>query len=320
MADARLTENDDEEEFIPVDTPPKKDQDREEDALSDDDDDDGEADGDERLAEDSEDDPEGDTSPKREKRLKRREVQKRAKENAQRELKFLREQNDAMSRRLAAVEGNALNHNEIAIDARLNEAHNEVRQAEAIIARAIEAGNGDDVATALRLRDEAKAREAQLGAVKQQVLHAKNQPAAPDPRVTSLAQEWMGANPWYDPKGGNEDSAITNAIDARLVAEGYNPSSVEYWQELTGRLRNRIGPPKTEARDDQDSGDDVRRDKKRAPPMGSTREHAPQSTKREVYVTPERKQAMIDAGIWEDPARRNQMLKAYQAYDRNPAR
>jgi hypothetical protein len=37
-------------------------------------------------------------------------------------------------------------------------------------------------------------------------------------------------------------------------------------------------------------------------------------------VTPERKQAMIDAGIWDDVPRRNQMLKAYQAYDKSSAR
>ena len=54
--------------------------------------------------------------------------------------------------------------------------------------------------------------------------------------------------------------------------------------------------------------------------MGTSREHAPTSTKKEVYVTPERRQAMIEAGVWDDPVRRTQMLKAYQAYDRNSAR
>jgi hypothetical protein len=310
MAEDIIAE-DDEEELIPVDTPP-------EDNRTHDDDDDEEDGEDERLAEDADEDPDGDTNPNRKKRLKRRQVQKIAKEAAQRELRLLREQNDSMAKRLAAVEGNALNHNEMAIDGRLNEARNEVRQAEAIIARAVEAGNGDDVATAMRLRDEAKARETQLESVKYHVAQAKNQPAAPDPRVSSLAQEWMGANPWYDPKGGNEDSAITNAIDARLVAEGYNPSTVEYWQELTGRLRNRLSTSK--AKGEKGKGDDVRSEKKKAPPMGSTREHAPQSTKKEVYVTPERKQAMIEAGYWDDPVKRTQMLKAYQAHDRNSAR
>ena len=140
-----------------------------------------------------------------------------------------------------------------------------------------------------------------------EVLGLPTAAAAPDPRVSSLAQEWMGANPWYDPKGGNEDSAITNAIDTRLVAEGYNPASVEYWQELTNRLRNRVAPA---ART------------RKAPEGDATpkKKAAPQSTKKEVYVTPDRKQAMIEAGYWDDPVKRNQMLKAYQAHDRNSAR
>jgi hypothetical protein len=57
--------------------------------------------------------------------------------------------------------------------------------------------------------------------------------------------------------------------------------------------------------------------RRKAPPQGQTREYAPTSTRKEIYVTPERKQAMIEAGIWDDVSRRNQMLKAYQAYDKN---
>jgi hypothetical protein len=313
MAEDIIAEDDD-EELIPVDTPPEDDPEPEAEAVEDDDEDEE----DERLADDAEDDPEGDIAVNvvRNKRTKRRQIQKRAKENAQRELRMLREQNDVLARRLSAVEGNALSHNEMALDGRLNDARNEVRQAEAIIARAVEAGNGDDVATAMRLRDEARTREAQLQTVQHQLQQSKNQPPAPDPRVASLAQEWMSANPWYDPKGGNEDSAITNAIDTRLVAEGYNPAGVEYWQELTNRLRTRVAPAAPARKAPE--GDAAPR--KKAPPMGNTREHAPQSTKREVYVTPERKEAMIEAGYWEDPVKRNQMLKAYQAHDRNSAR
>lgn len=308
-----LIEEDDDEELIPVDEPI-------EDRRQDDDDDDEEEE-DTRLADEADEDEDGDTAvnPNRNKRLKRRQIQKLAKENAQRELRALRAQNENMVRRLAAIEGNALSQNELAIDGRINEARHEVHQAEQIIARAIEAGNGDDVAVALRLRDEAKAREAQLDTAKQQVLQARQQPTSgPDPRVTSLAQEWMAANPWYDPKGGNEDSAVTNAIDTRLVAEGFDPTTVVYWQELTERLRNRIAAPRS--RSEARQGNDVNSPKKKAPPMGTSREHAPTSTKKEVYVTPERRQAMIEAGVWDDPVRRTQMLKAYQAYDRNSAR
>ncbi|CAB4144730.1 hypothetical protein UFOVP468_51 [uncultured Caudovirales phage] len=304
-----IIEEDDDEELIPVDTPPED--------THDDDDDEGDGE-DERLADDADDDPDGDTAvnTNRNKRLKRRQVQKLAKENAQRELRMLRQQNEAMAQRLAAVEGNALSHNEMAIDARIDDAENAVRSAEHIIARAVESGNGDDVTSAIRMRDEALSRAHQLKTAKQQVSEARNRPVSADPAAINLAKEWMAANPWYDVRGNNEDSAVTNAIDARLVVEGFNPASVEYWQELTNRLRNRVAPAARTRKAPE--GDGTAR--KKAPPMGNTREHAPQSTKKEVYVTPDRKQAMIEAGYWDDPVKRNQMLKAYQAHDRNSAR
>ena len=226
----------------------------------------------------------------------------------------MREQNDALLRRVSAIEGNTLASNVSAIDQRIAQAQADVKQAESIIARAVEAGNGDDVATAMRLRDEAQYEAQQLWQQKQQVEQVRQQHAnpGPDPRVVNYAKEWMDANPWYDPRGRDEDSAITKVIDNQLAAEGYNPKDADYWHELTRRVASRIGDDEAETRSSPS--------KRKAPPTGTTREHAPVSTKREIYVTPERKQAMIDAGIWDDVPRRNQMLKAYQAYDKSSAR
>ena len=309
MADNQITENDGDDEFEiiegeePVQEP-----------VQDDDDSDDDDDGDERLG-DSEDDSDDEiVSRNRIKRQKRREVRQRAKEHADRELSLLREQNETLLRRVSAIEGNTLASNVSAIDQRIAQAQADVKQAEAIIARAVEAGNGDDVATAMRLRDEAHYEAQQLWQQKQQVEQVRQQHAnpGPDPRVVNYAKEWMNANPWYDPSGRDEDSAITKVIDNQLAAEGYNPKDADYWHELTRRVASRIGDDETETR--------ASPSKRKAPPTGTTREHAPVSTKKEIYVTPERKQAMVDAGIWDDVPRRNQMLKAYQAYDKSSAR
>ena len=296
MADNQITENDEDDIVIiegeePVQEPVQEDADADD---SDDDDDDG----DERLG-DSEDDSDEEIARKSRsnvKRMKQRERQKRAKEHADRELAELREQNDALLRRVSAIEGNTLASNVSAIDQRIAQAQADVKQAESIIARAVEAGNGDDVATAMRLRDEAQYEAQQLWQQKQQVEQARQQHANPGP----------------DPRGRDEDSAITKVIDNQLAAEGYNPKDADYWHELTRRVASRIGDDEAETRSSPS--------KRKAPPTGTTREHAPVSTKREIYVTPERKQAMIDAGIWDDVPRRNQMLKAYQAYDKSSAR
>ncbi len=311
MADNQLTENENEDEFEIIEgEEPVQEPVQDEDADDSDDDDDG----DERLG-DSEDDSDDEiVSRNRIKRQKRREVRQRAKEHADRELALLREQNDTLLRRVSAIEGNTLASNVNALDQRIAQAQADVKQAESIIARAVEAGNGDDVATAMRLRDEAQYEAQQLWQHKQQVEQVRQQHAnpGPDPRVVNYAKEWMDANPWYDPRGRDEDSAITKVIDNQLAAEGYNPKDADYWHELTRRVASRIGDDEAETRSSPS--------KRRAPPTGTTREHAPVSTKKEIYVTPERKQAMIDAGIWDDVPRRNQMLKAYQAYDKSSAR
>jgi hypothetical protein len=316
MADNQLTENDGEDEFEIIEGEAPVEEAATEDADNSDDDDDDD-DGDERLG-DSEDDSDEEIARRSRsnvKRMKQRERQKRAKEHADRELAELREQNDALLRRVSVIEGNTLASNVSALDQRIAQAQADVKQAESIIARAVEAGNGDDVATAMRLRDEAQYEAQQLWQQKQQVEQVRQQHAnpGPDPRVVNYAKEWMDANPWYDPRGRDEDSAITKVIDNQLAAEGYNPKDADYWHELTRRVASRIGgDDEVETRQSPS--------KRKAPPTGTTREHAPVSTKKEIYVTPERKQAMIDAGIWDDVPRRNQMLKAYQAYDKSSAR
>lgn len=295
----------DEEELIPVEEP------IEADTEADDSDDDGEDDGDERLAE-SEDDSEEDiasSKSNRDRRKKRRDMQRRAKEAAERKIALLERQNAEMLQRLSAVEGYTQDTNAQTLQQRIAAKQREIQQAEMIIAKATEAGNGDDVVAAMRIRDQAKDEAYQLSAAAQQFQQQRQQATQPqvDPNVVSFAKQWMGANPWYDPQGRDRDSALTKAIDNELAGEGYDPKSREYWEELTARVADAFG--ETEAKP-----------KRKAPPTGRTREHAPVSTKKEIYVTPERKQAMIEAGSWDDVEKRNRMIRAYQAYDNGSAR
>ena len=310
MAEDVFKENDDddlvvvetEDEKIPVvedDAPTAE----EPEDQSDDDEDD-----EERMGVSEEDTEQEVTKRQTRDRRTRREIQKQAKERAKREIEFLRQQNAELMQRMSAIEGNTLSQQAQTIAQQYQQALYEKQQAELIIAKAVEAGNGDDVTQAMRIRDEANYRAAQLAQVHQQTEAIAQQATAPraDPRVVDYAKQWLDANPWYNPSGRDEDSAITKAIDNALAAEGWNPSSEDYWHELTRRVAARIG-------DDTPTASPRRK----APPTGNTREHAPVSTRKEVYVTPERKQAMIEAGVWDDPVARKRYLKAYQAYDRN---
>ncbi len=309
MTDNTLTENDENDDLIPVETPPEEEV---EDTTPDDADDEDEED--ERLATSEDDSDEEISSSNRRRRQRRRDMQRKARDEAERKIRLLEQQNAEMLRRLAAVEGHAVNSTAQTIEERIAKNQREIAQAEHFIAKATEAGNGEDVVAAMRIRDQAMSEAQQLLAAKERLAEARKQAATPqvDPNVVNYAKEWMSANPWYDPQARDRDSAVTKAIDAELAREGYNPASRDYWEELTARVAEAIG-------DDAPAQAPAEK-KRRGPPTGNTRQHAPTSTKKEIYVTPERKQAMIEAGVWDDPTLRQRYLKAYQAYDASSAR
>lgn len=295
----------------------------------DDHDEDDDGDEDTRLAEDHSDDGDDADSANRKKRLKRRQAQKEARDRTLRKVDTLEFENRVLHERLTRLEGATIAGRKEDIDERIAEAQGRVRQAETIHARAIEAGNGEDAVEAMRIRDEARDSLRVLEGQKHQLDNPQRQTSVADERIQSLGAQWRAANPWYD--GVSEESQTTNIIDAGVKAEGYNPATPEYWEELTRRVKRRLGGSSRE-RDDGGGEDDRRergngrerkddntRQRREPPPMGANREHAPPSTRREVYVTPERKQAMQEAGIWDDPARRSRMLKAYADYDRDAA-
>jgi hypothetical protein len=293
-----------EEELIPVEAAPEEAPAPEEG--------DDEDDGDTRLATSDDDHEELASTTNNARRRKRREMQKRAREMQQLELQQLKQINAQLAQRVASIEGHTLATAEQTIEQKLLKATNDFQQAEYIMAQAINAGNGEDTIAAQRIRDEAMREAQQLLAARQQMQQARQQVAAPapqqpDPHVATYAKEWMDANPWYKPDSGSEEAAVVKSIDSSLAREGFDPRSITYWQELTRRVGEVIG-------------DDLPAKTRKGPPVGSQREHAPTSTRKEIYVTPERKQAMIEAGVWDDPQKRQRYLKAYQSYDSSSAR
>lgn len=295
-------------EFVPVETKAEDEKDDHED-----DDEGGE---DARLAEDNEDREEV-RRKRREEKAERAARRKQAIERDKRELNFLRQRNEELEKRMFAVEKTTVENTLSNLDVRLNEKIAEVRAAERIMGQAIEAGNGEDAAKALRIRDEAMKQVQQLQVMKHKQAQVAEQiqqaPNAPDPEVTSFAKQWIDRNKWYDPNAKTEESKIVLAIDQSLVEQGYNPKTEEYWQELDNRIAKHLPHIKGGGSND-DSGNT--RQGRKGPMLGSTRDQTPPSSRQQVYISPERKQAMIDAGVWEDPVLRQRYLKQYAKWDR----
>lgn len=228
------------------------------------------------------------------------------------ELNFLRQRNDELERRLMAIESFTQKSTVNDIDRQLNEAIREAELADQVIAKAVEAGNGEDVTKALRYRDQAISRAQQLYGEKQRTEATANTPRETGmPReVQHFVKEFMSENTWYDPSGKDEDSAIVLAIDNKLAEEGYDPRTEEYWDELQERVKRRL-PEKFE-----EAAPRAKRKPTGGPAVGSGREHAPTSTRKEIYISPERKAALVEMGVWDDPVLRQRYIKRYAEYDR----
>ena len=246
----------------------------------------------------------------REERQRKKDAQKRARERDKRRMESLTSELQRLRDEVSAVRGDTMGHTVKAAENDLSAAQKEIEQAEYIIARALEEGNSADVVAAMRIRDDAKAKAESLSYSKSQIEQQRDQlrqPRAADTRVVEHAKAWMSANPWYSINGSDEPSRVTAQIDADLVREGYDPTSTTYWKELSERV--------------QDELNDRAEPRRKAPPVRGNRDSAPQTSRKEVYVTPERKQAMIEAGVWDDPVARKETLKYYRDYDlKNPAR
>jgi hypothetical protein len=122
----------------------------------------------------------------------------------------------------------------------------------------------------------------------------------------------MEENPWYDPTGKNEESQITQVIDKKLTEEGYDPSSPDYWDELTYRVKKRL--PEMSNRAYNDSS--VRNQRPRSVVTSSGRESSASPKGNQYVLTPDRVSAMKEAGVWDNPDSRKRATQRYMEWDR----
>jgi hypothetical protein len=284
-------------EYVAVEQDPESS--REQHADDDHDDDDG----DERLNADNED-REQIRQRRREEKAERAQRRKAAIERERQEKQELMRMNQELAQRVKNLEYRQQTQAYAGIESQIREMAEEVKAAEYIIGQAVTAGNGEDVTRAMRIRDEAAERLRQLQVAKmrttQQPQQQRQQPQQqPDSPSLRMAKEWAEENDWFDPQGGDERSRQMLKIDQDLVNEGYNPDTLKYWRELESRQADLSGK-KT----------------KGGPPLGSGREHVSSGNRNEVYISPERVEALKQLGVYGDKAAMAPYLKSFAKWDR----
>ena len=251
--------------------------------------------------------PEQRAARRKEERKKRRERQRKAEFENKQSLQRANEQIDFMAQKMQQMEALHLRNEARAVEERMAYARDTYSRAERAHSEAIAKGDGIGASNALRVRDQAAEEyrqsqhlQARLTSIGQ--APAPQQQSGPDPRVVQKARSFIEKHPWIDPSGvKDEDSAVARALDMKLQADGFDPSTEEYWERLEGVLAKKL-PHRF-----SNGG-------RASPPTLGGMDRAG-SGKKTFYLSPDRKKAMQDAGIWDDPVKRNSMIKTYAAYD-----
>lgn len=267
---------------------------------------------------------------RRAERKRRKAAQREARDRNQLELRYLRGRNEQLERRFSQLEGRVVNTEAASVDGRIAAMKQQIRVADQVISKAIEAQKGDDVVQAQAIRDELRDGLQKLTHLKEKLTAQaeegsgeeegeQEQPTRPPlkPAVLRLAKEWVSDKPWFKPGSQTKEGKQITAIENELIAEGSNPATREHWDELTERVKDALPHRFDEEEEEEDDPPPSKKDKKSAGgPKFSTGGRERPLKRGEVYVSQDRRQALEELGAWEDPVLRKRYLKAFSKYDR----
>lgn len=254
-----------------------------------------------------------------------------------------------MSEEIAQLKGQSVVYNVERLQQQLQQIAGQQREAKEVMASLVKAQDGEGVAEVtelqMQLREQHRHVTEQLNRAKVAAAKVKAgesagdargagnhnkgtqaDPPAPNPEIKSRAKEWARKNAWYNPQTGDkEEIALVRAIDGVLEEEGFDPATDEYWVELTERVKHRLPHHFRKQNGSRQNGDGQQRQnasgKSKGPAMTQVSQTGGRRPlgKTEVRISPERKKAMIAAGAWDDPVKRNRMLASYARYDKEHA-
>jgi hypothetical protein len=270
-------------------------------------------DSDDHQSDETDEDREKIREARREERKLKKELAKQRDLTSKHKISALEKRNEDLARRLAAVESTAASYKFAQVDKALEDEATRVEYAKMKLVQAAQANDANAQVEYLEQLQDAKNKLAQIQAYKKQQLDEAKQPKQNVPNEISTevqknATAWLRNNKWYDPNARDTDSRIAKVIDQDLAAEGWDPADSEYWDELDSRLSARL-PHRYAAKSNTSI--------KRGGPTASSRTANPSGkVGTTITLSPQRVQAIKDAGAWDDPAKRSKMIKAYANFDK----
>lgn len=251
----------------------------------------------------------------RERRAANKERRKEHIESLKRELAIRDQMLAEVNQRLAVVERKSTGAEMAQLDHYEREAKQVLDYYKQVNQEAIKNADGVAATEAQEKMFQARQRLEQIASIKKAVQAPQQTQTQTrlDPRLMSHANQWMQDNPWYSPTGTDMDSSLIRTIDNGLASEGWDPTTPEYWAELDARKKKYL-PHRTNLRHNSGAGDST---PKRTSPVAAGGVAASSGKSAgEFVLSPERVQALKDAGMWDDPVKRTAMIKRYQQIDK----
>ena len=285
-------------------------------------DDDGEGEGDDTAKRDAELEAAADDAEREEIRKRRREERKnkRERDRAKRDEleRLVRAQATQLTELRQQVSGiQNINHgNQLAqLDHHIQQHQNAVGYFENLMAEAITKGDGAAQVEALRARDAARDKLRDLEGLKARVTSpAKTQPTV-NPVMVEHVKTFLGKHKWYGgPQSTDIDSRMLKVIDDSVAADGFDPTTPAYYEELEKRGRERL-PHRFSAASPAPQQQQQRQQRQPVAGAGGDSGGKPGGGA-DFQVSAERVKAMKEAGIWDDPTRRANMIKRYREMDK----
>lgn len=263
--------------------------------------------------EDHPDDTDAIREARRNRRRAKKEYIKRTNEEKEAKLQLLERQNRELMERLSVIERKAHGADMARFEKAIEDEEYRLQYAQRKMQEATDNSDGAAFTKAQEMWYDSRRKLEAMQSYKEKVAKSANQDSAPaNPRLVKLANDWMERNSWYNPDANDEDSAIAKVIDNRLVSEGWDPSTKDYWEELDSRLQKRLPHRYTRSQDESPS-----RRSPRSFVTGSSRESSSRTGGNQFVLEPEQVRAMKEAGFWDDPEKRNRMIKRYAQDARN---
>jgi len=257
---------------------------------------------------------------RREERAEQKRRRQEKEDRMRRELASERSARQSLEQRLAVIERRAEGGELAQIDESIKQAAQGYNFQKQRQITALQNGDAESAADAVEKMISMRQKHDQLTNVKQAFQQRQSAPKPLDTKLQENAQRFMSQNAWYKQEGTDPDSQVTRALDNSLVAEGFDPRTEEYWDELSARVKKYLphrvaGGKVTTAETSTAAG--ATKDKPKSVVSGSGRDSsAPGGAKATFKLSADRVQAMKDAGVWDNPQAREKMIQSYRAYDK----